>query len=452
MSYDCANGCPRVQRFSDPLGTWNGRPAGDSGANNAGWIRARLATFAKFRPAQPISGTNIQLPVIRTKPPTASPTMPPTNQRMIQSTFDGGFIGAAGGMFDVRAKKDLTVHNFAVHSYAATEVDIDIFKKKTPGSCQGVSMNKQEWEWIGSVTFVTQDALKPSILPPRSFAPVFVKSGDIQAFYIQFQEATNYNRYSGGTQIGAVYKENDDIQILEGYAKGFNFGDDYYPRVWNGQVYYEIGTTRPPASSPRPTTVPVPQPVVVQTPLPTRAVVSSTPPPSTLTTLSRLQTTFAGGNGQAGNMFDVTTNKAIVIRSFDIHTYSTSSVRVFIFTKKGTHVGSEKNPAAWTQICDTQVIGKGSPIPTQIPKEAITAVNMAAGETQSFYVTLTESKIRYTNTVEVSDNGTLKVTLSTGNKYPFGDFYINRMWNGVIYYETSGSASMASDRERLPNL
>jgi hypothetical protein len=460
MSYDCSNGCPRVQRFSDPYGNYNGKAAGSSATNNAAWIRARIATYAQYRSTQPNTGTNIQLPVTAstpTMPPFPAPTMPPTNQRMLETTLDGGFIGGAGNMFDVRAKVDLSVNNFAVHSYSATTATVEIRKKKTPGSCQGISMKKDEWELIATVTFVTKAATIASVLPSGSFPPVFVKAGTLQSFYLTFQETTNYNRYSGGTTLGAVYKQNNDIEILEGYAKGYNFGDDYFPRTWNGQVFYEIGTTQPPTSpiappvaqpvvvpTPLPTPAPVPQPVVVPTPPPVPGPVSvlrpqNLPTPSIVAVpTSKLTTLFAGGNGQAGNMFDVTTNKAIVVKSFDIHTYSTSSVRVLVFTKKGTYAGFEKNRAEWTQICDTRVFGLGSPNPTPIPKEAVIPVTVAAGETQAFYVTLTESKIRYTNGIVNADDGTLRIIQSSGNKYPFGDFYQQRIWNGVLYYDLAG--------------
>ena len=457
MSYDCSNGCPRVQKFSDPYGTYNGVVAGSSSTNNAGWIRARLSTYAKYRTTQPSTGTNIQLPLLKsqpTMPPVPAPTMPPTNQRMLETILDGGFIGGAGNMFDVRAKVDLSINNFAVHSYSATTATVEIRKKKTPGSCQGISMKPDEWELIGVVTFVTKDATVASVMPSGSFPPVFVKAGTLQSFYLTFQETTNYNRYSGGTTLGAIFKQDDNLEILEGYAKGYNFGDDYFPRMWNGQVFYEIGTIQPPTSpvappvaqpvvapTPPPTFAPVPQPVIVPTPAPVVPKPQQLPTPSTVaTTSSKLVTTFVGGNGQAGNMFDVTTNKAIVVKSFDIHTYSTSSVRVLVFTKKGSYTGFETNRAEWTQICDTRVYAVGSPNPTPIPKEAVIPVTIAAGETQAFYVTLTESKIRYTNGIVNADDGTVRITKSNGNKYPFGDFYDQRIWNGVIYYDLAGSS------------
>jgi len=451
MSYDCTNRCKRIQQFSDPTRTYNGVPSGDSSTNNAGWIRARLANYAAFRPAQPNVGTNVPkpvpTPVVPTKAPAPAPTSPPTNELKLETTFTGNSVGGAGNMFDVRAKKDLSITNFAVHANAATTVVIEIRKKKTPGSFQGSQSSSGDWEYLGKAEFVSNGAGQPSLLPLGSFNPVYVKSGDVQAFYLTFQASTNVNRYSSGIKLGGVYKENNDIQIFEGYAKGYLFGADYYPRVFNGQVFYEVGTvSQPPVpATPLPTKAPTPVPA---TPLPTKVPtpVPATPSPEAPTsvvakTTSSITTTFVGGNGQAGNMFDVTTNKRIKVKSFDIHTYSDTSVRVLVFTKKGTYEGFEKVQTAWTKICDTLVYGAGSPNPTRIPREAVTSVTIRAGETQAFYVTMTDPNIRYTNGIVSANDGTVSFVKSSGVRYPFGNAYPNRIWNGVLYYVSQASSS-----------
>jgi len=94
----------------------------------------------------------------------------------------------------------------------------------------------------------------------------------VQAFNVTFQASNNVNRYSNGIKLGGVYKENNDIQIFERYAKGYLFGADYYPRVFNGQVFYEVGTvSQPPVpATPLPTKAPTPVPA---TPLPTKVPV-----------------------------------------------------------------------------------------------------------------------------------------------------------------------------------
>lgn len=482
MAYDCKpGGCPRVPYFSSSSVMYKGSLIGNSGANNADWIRNRLTTYANFRqnkvgPPTPATPTHAPTP----SPTVYRPTSPPTNEEHLETTLGGGFVGGAGNIFDVRAKKDITVSNFAVHSYAATTVTVEVWKKRTTGTAAGSQSDQSKWEMIGQATFTSGQAYTPSILPPGSFPPVFIKAGDVQAFYVTFTANTNYNRYSTGSTLGKVQASNDDLEVMEGYAKGYRFADDYFPRVWNGRVYYETGAVTPEPTpvpmTPQPTPVPTPDPTPVPTPSPTRQPVDeptdsptakptgiptpeptpvpttlapvpapTTSPPSRLPTdgnqiVEQLTTLFAGGNGQAGNMVEIKVNQDIRVTAFDIHTYSTANVQVYIYYMKGSYVGFEQDASAWTEICNTWVKGKGSPNPTHIDASEVEEVAIDEGETYSFYVTLTESKIRYTNGVINANDSVVEFIRSSGMKYPFGGDYPERIWNGNFYYRTDAGA------------
>jgi hypothetical protein len=462
MSYDCSNQCPRVGYFSNPNVKYQGKSTGDGSANNVQWINARLNTYANFR--QSVVGSTPIVPAQPTPAPSPAPTfyvptLPPTSEISLTTTLGGGFIGGAGNMFDVFAKKDITVTNFAMHSYAATTVTVEVWKRKKLGTCEGSQSDPDEWEFLGQASFVGSQANQASILPAGTFPPVYVKKNSIQAFYVTFTANTNYNRYSSGSQLGKAQSSNDDLEVREGYAKGYRFGDDYYPRVWNGVVFYEPGTI---AQAPRPTTSPTKEPTASPTKEPTapptpvpgkptdRPTMAPTPIPTTGSpskyptdgnqVAEQLTTMFAGGNGQAGNIFEIKVSKKIVVTAFDIHTYSATNAHVFAYYKKGTYVGFEHDQEAWTEIANVWVQGAGSPNPTHIPAEDVTPVTVEAGETCSFYITLTESKIRYTNGIITADDGIVNFINSSGNKYPFGMDYPNRVWNGILYYTTDAGS------------
>ena len=503
MSYDCQNGCPRIQMFSNPYKYRGGKAVGSSRANNAKWIQERLSIYAKFRTGSGASySTGAQPtnpPFVLTPSPTPAPTVGPTpapGTGELTTAMDGGLIGGAGNIFDVKAKKDITVTNFAVHSYAITMIDVEVYRKITPGSAQGFQSDPAQWELIANVRFQANGEDAHSMLPIGSVKPTFVPAGQIQAFYVTFTAATNYNRYSSGTDLNKVLAENDDAQIYEGYAKGYGFGDDYYPRVWNGAVYYDIGSqsvstplpTPPPTPLPTlvPTPLPTPVPTQVPTPLPTNPPVDEpsvppTPWPTPLPTLvptplpttmaptplpttmapsrlptdsdqvvEELVTSFQGGNGQAGNMIDVVPKEQITVQAFDIHTSSFEEVTVLIYTKEGTYEGYIHDMSAWTLICHTTLAGAGSSTPTHVPASAVQAVTIEAGATQAFYVTLTESVIRYTNGIIVAEDNNLSITSSAGNRYPFGESFPNRIWNGVLYY-TAGTGEISNPPSPTPN-
>jgi hypothetical protein len=453
LAYDCSPSCPRIQYFSNPNLNYNGKPLGSARANNAALIRSNLAAYANYRQAVVVTTPQTTAPPVSTPAPTvvtasptpaptvvaasptpaptvvaasptpaptvvaASPTAAPSNTLSLTTAFGGGNIGAAGHMIDIQATTDLYVTNFAMHATSASTVTIEVYKKITLGSCVGSQFDATKWVKIGQSTFGSSATPRPTILPLGTFAPVLVKAGTIQSFYVTFTQATNLNRYSKGAAVGSVQASNADMRILQGYGKGYLFGSDLTPRAWNGIVYYEKAS-----ATPSPTSQPTPMPVVQPTALPTSAQADT------------LLTTFSGGNGQAGNMIEVLASKNIVVKSFDIHTYNTGSVHAYVYYRKGSYVGFERNPSAWTKIADTWVVGKGSPNPTPIPAKDVVPVSMKAGETFSFYITLTDSSMRYTNGKVSAGDASMKIMRSNGNKYPFGASYPDRIWNGVLKY------------------
>ena len=144
-------------------------------------------------------------------------------------------------------------------------------------------------------------------------------------------------------------------------------------------------------------------------------------------------------------MFEVQAHhQSITIVSMDIHTYSKNSdVEVMIYTKSGSFWGFETSADGWTKICDTTVQGLGTPNPTPIPASAIQEVTIQPGDMQSFYVTLTQATIRYTNGHDLHTAGDEYITFedSVGVTYPFARIHRDRIWNGQIHYRTAAVPS-----------
>lgn len=157
-----------------------------------------------------------------------------------------------------------------------------------------------------------------------------------------------------------------------------------------------------------------------------------------------ITTIFAGGNGQAGNMFDFTVIGAspVTITSFDINVDNTNvhTAEVYYVTGGGSYMGNEQNPAAWTMLGSSQVTGTGSGNPTPLPVGGLT-VN--PGETYGLYVTMsTCTCIDYTNgPMPPFSNADVQLDLGTGNAYPFGQVFTPRIWNGTVYYDIGGAGN-----------
>ncbi len=134
-------------------------------------------------------------------------------------------------------------------------------------------------------------------------------------------------------------------------------------------------------------------------------------------------------------MIEILALKNIVVSAFDIHTFNTASVHAYVYYMKGSYIGFETNPSAWTNIVDTWVVGRGSPNPTPIPRDKVKPLSIRAGETYSFYITLSDPSIKYTNGKVMAGDDSLKFVRSNGNKYPFGVNYADRIWNGNLRYD-----------------
>jgi hypothetical protein len=162
-----------------------------------------------------------------------------------------------------------------------------------------------------------------------------------------------------------------------------------------------------------------------------------------------LTTTFDGGNGQAGNMFDVTAINDLTIDSFDVSMDDGTTDTVEVYVKAGTWAGFEQDAAAWTLLGTVaDVTSAGDNLPT--PLNQTFGYDVMAGETVAFYVTLTTTtNITYTNGTTVGalfvSDANMEVFEGTGNVYPFANTFQPRNFNGNIVYSVGGGASATMD-------
>jgi hypothetical protein len=153
-----------------------------------------------------------------------------------------------------------------------------------------------------------------------------------------------------------------------------------------------------------------------------------------------------GGNGSAGNMFNVvnTSGAPLSITGFaqgpGSGNSSQSNVTVQVYYSPGDY--TTQPTSSW--------VAAGSAV-TNLTASASTgyvpvAVTIPAGATYGFYVGVTSGAVQYTNgtgTPGVStwfSNNDMTVTEGLGGAYPSPAFS-PRCWNGTIYYSSNSSAS-----------
>ena len=97
-------------------------------------------------------------------------------------------------------------------------------------------------------------------MPEGSFSLVYAPADTSSSFYITFTEQIMVNHAIVGNNAlvtGSVIYENDDLQYLMGVGKRYSFANTEYNRLFEGNLYYTLGTPEPtsgpsqrPSSSP----------------------------------------------------------------------------------------------------------------------------------------------------------------------------------------------------------
>ena len=165
-----------------------------------------------------------------------------------------------------------------------------------------------------------------------------------------------------------------------------------------------------------------------------------------------VRTTFVGGNGAAGCMFEVWPRDHLILFGMDIHTSAEENMTVEVWTKLGSFQGFENNAAAWTRLLSTGIKGLGRGKPTYL---ALDSLRLEAMQTRAFYVTATAgSGLRYTNGEGVgkvyASNSDIDIIEGVGKRYPFGSTYLNRQWNGKLHYYVASDPMMKPDETDAP--
>lgn len=160
-------------------------------------------------------------------------------QSPLTTTFAAG-NGQNGNMFDIVAlnPSGVTIDYFDVHVGTGT-FDFEVYKLTTPGPYLPSVNTAADWTLVGSVTGVEgQGNGNPTQLP----IPVceFIPAGATQSFYVTTTNGGIMN-YTNGSTTGVVFASNADLEFLEGAGVAYPFASNFNPRVFNGNIYYNVG-------------------------------------------------------------------------------------------------------------------------------------------------------------------------------------------------------------------
>jgi hypothetical protein len=241
---------------------------------------------------------------------------------------------------------------------------------------------------------------------PNLATPVKVAKNVKHSFYIKCDASKL--RYTNGVSEGRVFKQDANIQFMEGAGVSGSFGRVYKPRVFNGCIHYTAASSGSGSG----------------------------------TGSKSLTTTMASNNGSAGNQFDIRAKNKVRIKGFDVN-LKPGTHYVEVFGKAGTYDGSESKPNDWYWIQSATVTSQEADVMTPLP-DIDTNFEVWPGFTQAFYIKVNSNSIRYTNGGNLggvyAEDANLQFFEGAGvsngsNNAGFGRAYEPRVWNGSIRYE-----------------
>jgi hypothetical protein len=169
---------------------------------------------------------------------------------------------------------------------------------------------------------------------------------------------------------------------------------------------------------------------------------SSTTRTSSLEATKVLSTDMNGTVQWYGCMFMVEAKTNLTVTSLSFNTASSDLLRIVVYTKEGSYVGSDKRSLDWTLTANVTVEGQGFGNPTPIPAAAFDQTPLKAGAIQSFFVTAIDKRIVMSGGRAVSVNlhhswsENSEISILTGYAVTnlFGGSYSPYAWNGQIQY------------------
>lgn len=140
-----------------------------------------------------------------------------------------------GTMFDLIADTALVLDSLSLKITTTGNQTVQIYRRT--GTHIGYETNSGAWTFVGDYPvnvpntsdFVTIGTLGISL-----------NAGDSLALYLQLQ---NSNSTLGYQSLSApLTRSNSELRIVTGSGASHNFGGNFYPRDWNGEVFYHYGS------------------------------------------------------------------------------------------------------------------------------------------------------------------------------------------------------------------
>ncbi len=149
-------------------------------------------------------------------------------------TSNNSTINWNGTMFDLIGHENIEIDSFDIKINTTGTQDVEIYRKS--GSYLGYELDPSAWTLID---IVTVDVLNPSIQTHVPFNGFSIAQDDTVGIYLTMADPNADLSYinAGGVQT----RSTNELTMVTGSGVSNNFSNSYYPRDWNGRVYYHYG-------------------------------------------------------------------------------------------------------------------------------------------------------------------------------------------------------------------
>ena len=338
------------------------------------------------------------------KSPSTQKVLAPNNCTTQLSTPALAGNGNSGTMFDLVATHDVIIKNVGC-SFSSPEITVEVYTR--PGTHVGNETSSTGWIFRGD-TRMTVAISTPVEIPVAIYEKV--SAGDTMGVYIRVTAGDGVD-YTDGTTLGAPIVSDAALQILEGTGITDFGGSTFTPRNLNGFVTYcnELAC---------------------------------------YSEFSNAVTSFTSGNGNDGNIFEITALQDFTLKKFYTNCNGTGGWEVYY--RNGSYTGHTSDIADWILLDSLSITCNAADSPTEIPLPVY--MDIDAGQTVSFYITgtVTGADINYFNgTTEgatYANYGAFVLREGLGVAYPLAGTNSPRVWSGSIDYCDQGFLATSENK------
>ena len=143
--------------------------------------------------------------------------------------------GQGGNMFDVTAGSGtIFITGFDLHIRATGSREVAVYYK--PGTYAGSEQTPGDWNLLGAQFVNAQGMDNPTFMDLTPIGGLTIPAGQTYGLYVTVTDTNIQLNYTNGANTYS----NGNLTITTGTGNTYPFGNVFFPRTWNGTIYYDV--------------------------------------------------------------------------------------------------------------------------------------------------------------------------------------------------------------------